>query len=161
MPGPPSGHQSPRAAAAAERKAKIWQRKIDACTDAQIAAEFGISQTRVRQILDEALKDITAPVADDLRKVAKAKLDQAERAVLEVLRRRHVQVSGGKVVRDVDPATGVEVELEDDGPVLTAVQTLLRVEARRAAMFGYDAPQQTVVQSYSYTVNGVDPADVK
>jgi hypothetical protein len=54
---------------------------------------------------------------------------------MAVLRRRHVMVQSGKIVKgdDGQPIT-------DDGPVLQATATLLRVMERRARLLGLDAP---------------------
>jgi hypothetical protein len=53
---------------------------------------------------------------------------------MAVLRRRHVIVQGGKIVKgdDVQPIT-------DDGPILQTTATLLRVMERHAGLLGLDA----------------------
>lgn len=72
---------------------------------------------------------------------AHARLDRLERAALEVLERHHITVNNGRViVVDGEP-------LLDDGPVLSAIDRLVKIEAERekntAALrrvFGLDAP---------------------
>jgi hypothetical protein len=53
---------------------------------------------------------------------------------MAVLRRRHVVVQGGKIVKgdDGQPIT-------DDGPILQTTATLLRVMERHAGLLGLDA----------------------
>jgi hypothetical protein len=64
---------------------------------------------------------------------------------MKVLRRPHVVISAGKVV--VHPDT--RQSLEDDIPVLKAIDTLLRIQERRARLLGLDAPAQTTVHVLS------------
>jgi hypothetical protein len=54
---------------------------------------------------------------------------------MAVLHRRHVVVQSGKVVKGDDGQP-----IPDDGPVLQATATLLRVMERRARLHGLDAP---------------------
>lgn len=56
-------------------------------------------------------------------------------AAMEVLEREHVTVSNGRVV-SLDDGT----PLPDDGPVLQAIDRLLRIQERRARLLGLDAP---------------------
>lgn len=162
------------AAQVTERNAKIWARRLEGWTEPMIAAEVGLTQARISQLL----KDMTAargePERATLRQIASDKLDAMERAALGVLGAKHVVVRGDGVVRRqvVDAATGlpirdpetgefVEVDLEDDAPVLAAIAQLLRVEERRAKMFGYDAVTVIEQRNYDYTVNGIAPEDLK
>ncbi len=157
-----------------ERNAQIWTRRLEGHTETMIAAEFGLTQGRVSQLL----KDLTAargePERETLRQLAADKLDAMERAALGVLRAKHVMIRGDGVVRRwvVDAETGLpirdpetgefaEIEVEDDAPVLAAIAHLLRVEERRARMFGYDAPAVVENRNYDYTVNGLAPEDLK
>jgi hypothetical protein len=79
-----------------------------------------------------------------------AKLELAEESVWDVLDRRHVTVSNGKVIYiGPDP-------LLDDGPVLQAVDRLNAIIDRRAKLTGTYAAQQIEAQ-----VTTVDPADVE
>lgn len=71
------------------------------------------------------------------------RLETARDRVLEVLVRRHLTVSHGKVIFHEDEP------LLDDGPVLQAVDRLLhvddrqhRIQERRARYLGLDAPQR-------------------
>jgi hypothetical protein len=52
-----------------------------------------------------------------------------------VLERNHVTVSHGRIIRGEN-----EEPLLDDGPVLTAIDRLLKIQERRAKLLGLDAP---------------------
>ncbi len=151
MSGPKDGGAQPaQTAAIAERNTAMWKMRVNAHTQREIADHFGISQARVSQIFDEMLKERQQQGSDALRAFELDKLDQAEQAVLEVLRRHHVTVSNGKVMYLED------APMLDDAPVLAATDRLLRIAQRRAALLGLDAPQKIETTSYDYTVNGVD-----
>lgn len=99
-----------------------------------------------------------------------AQLDEAERAIWEIIYKKHVTVSHGKVIRlertVVDPDTGEEtmkmVELEDDGPTMAAIDRLIKIQERRAKLSGLDAPAKAEVgMDVQYTVNGVDINQLK
>lgn len=60
-----------------------------------------------------------------------------------VLEREHVTVSHGRIIRDEE--TGEK--LLDDGPVLQAIDRVVRIRERRAKLLGLDAPQRHEVVS--------------
>lgn len=133
-----------------------------------IAEECGYSSVQaahadITDAVEKAAKDFAESAVVHVER-ALARLDHMYKAAQEILDRRHVRVSGGRVVRDlvVDDQTGrtVEVVVEDDMPALHALDRMLRIEQRRAALQGLDAPQRLDVQVYEYRVNGVDPKDV-
>ena len=144
MPG-----YSPRADVAA-RRAEILRLRIEHRPYREIAAQLQIAESTARNDYRRALdayaaeQRATAHLAVD-REVAK--LDQAEEAVWEVLRRRHYTVSNGKLIYLGDEP------LEDDAPVLAAVDRLVKIAARRAALKGYDAPARI-------EVNGARAAEI-
>lgn len=65
----------------------------------------------------------------------------------QVLRREHVTVSHGRIVRDDE-----EKAILDDGPVLQAIDRILKIQERRAKLLGLDAPQRHEVM----TVDAID-----
>jgi hypothetical protein len=133
-PGPDSAEE------AAARKAAIWKARVDAVPVAEIAKEHAISVPRVYQILKEHAAEITQQAADELRKVEMDKLDILERTARGIIAR---------------------YESHDDPTVLGAIDRVLKVGQRRAALGGLDAPVKSEVTSYAYTVNGVDPEALK
>jgi hypothetical protein len=72
------------------------------------------------------------------------RLDQLTVEVIRVLKGRHYVVTqSGKIVDD--PRTGAPIL--DDGPVLHAVDRLLKIQDRRAKLLGLDAAQRMEVLS--------------
>lgn len=124
----------------AQRKAEIWQLRIEGHTQRDIAARYGITQQRVHDILDEVYGEITQPVAERLRIEQMHRLDNLRKA------------ANGIIARHTE---------HDDPTVLAAMDRLLKVDAREAALFGLDAPQQVESKQYSYQVNGVSPEDLR
>jgi predicted transcriptional regulator len=125
---------------ALHRRTEIWRMRVAAHTVQEIADHFGITHQRVSQLLKEHGGEISQQAAEELRKVELDKLDIMERAAREVVARHQV---------------------EDDPTLLAAIDRVLKVQQRRAALTGLDAPVKQEVTSYAYTVNGVDPEALK
>lgn len=141
-----------------------------------IAAEMGWSDGKsAYEAVRRALEVTVAEPAAEVRAIELAKLDAAEVAVNEVLEREHVTVSQGHVVRqwrvdaNGDPIVAghddngkpyyQEEPILDDAPVLAAVDRLIKIAQRRAALLGLDSPvKQEVAASVTYEVVGV-PTD--
>ena len=96
------------------RNGQIWQAYLLGHTQEAIAAEHGISQQRVAQILREIRKSIPDEDVAELRRVDLERLDSMTPANLQLAR------AGDK-----------------DG-----VKSVLAIMARRAALLGMDAPKQ-------------------
>lgn len=101
-----------------------------------IAADLGISVSSCHEAVRRAYKDIAEPLAGPARAVELAVLEAARDAALEVMARRHVTVSNGKVIY----LDGETQPLEDDGPILQAAQTVVRVSAAIHDLMGWKAP---------------------
>jgi hypothetical protein len=120
---------------AAERDAKALELRKDGLTYTQIAERLGISRSTAHKHVTRGLHRTRQEPADELRRLEAERLNQLWAEAMAVLRRRHVMVQSGKIVKgdDGQPIT-------DDGPVLQATATLLRVMERRARLLGLDAP---------------------
>ena len=94
------------------RNGQIWQSYLLGHTQESIAAEHGVSQQRIAQILKEVRKSIPEEDVAELRRVDLERLDSMTPANLALAR------SGDK-----------------DG-----VKSVLAIMARRAALLGMDAP---------------------
>jgi len=143
-------------AVVAERRERAIRLRAQGTPWATIATELGYADapsacTDVRRALEQRRKQL-ALAADDYREQALATLDAMAGEVWAVLNARHLTIQNGKVVRDDDDAP-----LLDDGPVLSAVDRLLRIEERRARLLGIDAPAQLTSTIVNYTVDGVPP----
>lgn len=135
-----------------------WQ----AIADALGYASRGAACADVSRALQASLDEMKA-TADVLREQELERLDLLQRKATEVLERRHLVVQSGKVVRaganeDGDP----EGEpLEDDGPTLAAVASLLRIAERRAKLLGLDAPVKAdVTTTVRYDIGFAAPEDL-
>jgi len=157
------------ASARAERDARVWTLSIEGWSQWEIAQEVGITQARVSQIINRVADSIKRPAAEAIIAQENSKLDAAERAVMGVLKAKHVMVRGDGVVRQLivdidtglplrDPVTNelLEREMEDDAPVLAAVDRLMKIYERRAKLNGLDAPTKIEQTTYAYSVNGVE-----
>ncbi|WP_327246560.1 hypothetical protein [Streptomyces sp. NBC_01320] len=120
----------------AERDAEAARLRSSGWTYPRIAAELGFNHkadayNAVKRVLDATVRE----AGDDLRALELDRLDDMYAAAMEVLEREHVTVSNGRVV-SLDDGT----PLPDDGPVLQAIDRLLRIQERRARLLGLDAP---------------------
>src|ERR1017187_5962990 len=117
----------------------------------QIANHMGIEPSTAFYRCQRALAEIPAETADEYRRLELEKLDAQEQKANEVLAREHVFVSqGGKVVYD-----GPE-KLLDSGPILQAINTLLKIGERRSRLLGLDAPVKQSVEVITYDGNSIE-----
>jgi DNA-binding CsgD family transcriptional regulator len=126
----------------AERRAQILAWRIEQVPYSEIARRLKIPVPTAKSHYQRALQQLQADqaaVANTARALELAKLDLAEQAVWRVLRKRHVTVSNGKLIY-LDGAP-----LEDDAPVLNAVDRLVRIAQRRATLLGMDTPTRVEV----------------
>lgn len=137
-----------RTAALAERRAEMWRMRVNGQTQQEIGDHYGISQQAVSEQLRKAYTDRPAAAIDEYRAIELDKLDRAERAVLAVMTRQHVTVSGGSIVMTPD-STGEMVPLLDDAPVLAAVDRLVKIAKHRADLLGLKAPTKISVEAES------------
>lgn len=132
---------------AAERDAEACRLRTRGLSYRQIAKQLGYyDHGGARLAVERALAETVIEPAAEVRQLELAKLDNMEQAVLAVLEREHVTVSNGKVVRLS------QRPVLDDGPVLQAVDRLLKIAERRAKLLGVDAPKRLEV----ITIDAVD-----
>jgi len=127
----------------AQRRTRVLAMRIENVPYEQIAAALNISEAVAekdyQRARDEAAAQLDATTAK-ARELELLRLAAMEREAWAVLRRRHIVIQQGKVVRDEDDNT-----IEDDAPVLQAIDRLERISARRARMLGLDAPAKVEV----------------
>jgi AraC-like DNA-binding protein len=130
---------------------KILEMYRDNPSFATISQALGYSETYVRKLYRQALKSIILDNVADVRKLEVVRLDKMYTDAMEVLQRFHPIISSGAVVRDiVEDADGrpvldenenpVTVRIQDSGPVLAAIDRLLRIQERRSRLLGLDKP---------------------
>ncbi|MEV8638110.1 helix-turn-helix domain-containing protein [Streptosporangium sp. NPDC051023] len=121
------------------RRAEVMRLRRVGHTFEQIGEQLGITRQAAHKLYKACLAEIPAEEIATYRAEQAARLDALLVEANEVLARKHVTVSNGKVITiDGEP-------LEDDGVILDAIKTILDIEARRAKLFGLDAPTKTAV----------------
>lgn len=127
----------------------------------QIADELGLSgKGKAYEMVQRALRDVVKEAGEEALTIELVRLDgelvrlnNLEQAALEVMRRHHVTVSNGHVI------TLNDEPLADDGPVLAAIDRLVKIEdarrrngERRAKLLGLDSPKRVEV----LTIDAID-----
>jgi hypothetical protein len=139
--------------AAAELDARCLDLRRSGATYRQIAGQLGISAANAHKRVTRSLDRTRREPADGLRDLELVRLDALQAAATAVLAATHHVIQAGKVVVD-----GQEQPYVDHGPVLAAVNTLLRVAERRARLLGLDAPAK-VDATVDGTLTTVDEID--
>lgn len=143
--------------AIAERRTKAITMRLAGSSYQQIADELGYT-TRGAACQDIS-RALEAQVAEQHtavevhRETELQRLDILWADAWAVLKREHITVSHGKIVYDERTLDKGELKpLLDDGPVLQAITTLLKIQERRAKYLGLDAP--TKVEAI--TIDAID-----
>lgn len=149
----------------AQRRTRVLAMRVEQRPYAEIAAELGITETTARDDYCAAVKERGAALdaqRDTAIAIETAKLDALEQAAWQVLRAKHITVSQGRIVgrytgrflrdevgeivRDHNDKPVQEIEeIEDDAPVLAAIDRLVKIAERRSRLKGYDAPTKVEV----------------
>lgn len=118
----------------AEQQKICYQLRLQHYTIRQIAGITGLSIGTVHQRITDEIAETVAPYREQYVAMARERLDNTSRLVLDLLERRHYLISEGRVVKmDGTP-------IEDDEFVLKCVDRLTRIEEQRSRMEGYNAP---------------------
>lgn len=133
------------------------------CTYQEIADRFGYyDRSEAWRGIQKAKQDVALPAVTKLRQTEAEQLDALYVLAMEIIERDHVTVSHGKVIMMVDPETGDEKPLLDDGPRLQAIQTALRIRDQYQVLHGLKQPAKVEHSGgVKYEVVGVDPEDLK
>ncbi|PRY35377.1 hypothetical protein [Umezawaea tangerina] len=162
---------------AEHRKAEVLRLKRLRYTFEEIGERLvpPVSRQRAHQIYAEALRDIPALEAAELRTEHRELLEDALRKAQELYDRDYVVVSHGKVIREgmpaIDPETGKAVIREgegsplfDAGPKLQALTRIQSLSESLRRLYGVDLPVRVDLGgdvSVQYTVVGVDMEALK
>lgn len=152
------------------RRAKAVEMRCKGATWDQIAAACGYAGresacTDIRRFREQTRVEAEEKL-EELRALEVDRLDMLIRAAVEVLERKHVTISGGKVIRMVaDGEVAEEGEagepLIDDGPTLQAIDRIAKLSESRRKLLGVDAPVKLEAQfEVKYSVNGVTSDDL-
>lgn len=124
----------------AKRDAEAAQLRSRGMSFRAIASELGYSNPgTAHAAVSRALAAVVAEPAAEVREHMVAQLDYLTEKALEVLEAQHVVVQQGRIVYQGDKP------LTDNAPVLDAIQTLLKIQERRAKLLGLDAPKKVEV----------------
>ena len=154
-----------RRADVAERRARVLRLRSQQVPYSAIAEQLSIPASTAKSDYRRALEDLTAAQRETSHLAQArelAKLDAMEDAAWKVLRARHITIQQGKIIGKftgwvTDPDSGeyahdgdgnripVIEEIEDDAPVLQAIDRLVRIAQRRATLTGGDAPAKIEV----------------
>ena len=139
---------------AAERDAQALELRAAGLSFRHLGQQLGCSTATAHRRVVRGLDRTLREPADRVRALELHRLDQLQAHAVEVLRARHVVVQAGRPV--LDPASGNPYV--DHGPVLAAINTLLRVAERRARLLGLDAPARVdaQVRGEVYAVSAID-----
>jgi hypothetical protein len=118
----------------AEQQKICYQLRLQHYTIRQIAGITGLSIGTVHKRIADEIAETVAPFREQYVAMARERLDNTSRLVLDLLERRHYLISEGHVVRmDGTP-------IEDDEFVLKCVDRLLNIEKQRSGVEGTNAP---------------------
>lgn len=120
--------------ARAEQDEEILRLRCSGLSLRAIGVRVGLSHQGVSDRITAALGELVTPAAEELRQLELERLDRLTVAAVEVLERRHVTVSHGKIICGEDGRP-----LIDDGPVLGAVDRLTKLSESRRKLLGLDA----------------------
>lgn len=130
----------------------------------RIASELSFaSRGKAHEAVQRAFADIPVEGAQAAKKADLERLDRLVEQAWAVMLREHVAYSNGQVVRrrvgveldddglerldDKGRPIPVYADVMDDGPILAAIDRIERLIARRARIFGYEAPKQVEVRT--------------
>lgn len=114
----------------------------------QIGDMQGCSASTAKHRVDRAYASIPHESTEEAKRLELSRLDTIERCAWKVLERHHfVIITGGEHAGDVvyHPQRPDE-PLEDDAPVLQAIDRILRVSESRRKLLGIDAPSRSRVE---------------
>jgi hypothetical protein len=122
-------------------KTEILKRRLQRQPFRQIADEMGLDVSRVHQWYTEVMREVPEALASVHRQEQLDILDRMTTKALEVLDGVHFAHSNGRVVVWYDnPEDKQGKPLTDPAPVLAAIQTIVRIEERKAKLLGLDSP---------------------
>lgn len=143
---------------AAQRRARVVELRNQGLGFREIAAETGLGLATVWRHYEYAMRELPAPfvaaaAAQETERRAEqlARIDMERDVVMGVLTANHVTVSNGKVISEVP----------DSGPVLAAIDRLVKLDNQEAELLGLKAEQKVAHSgAVRYELVGIDPADL-
>lgn len=152
------GEQGNQRHRSAVLRARIVELRDEGLTFQAIAAEVGISAQTTWQHYQNAMREIPAAAVkvhqetiEKRRDEQLRRIDMEREAVMAVLTARHLTISNGHIIAEIvgrdeagKPIYGEPIL--DDGPVLTAVDRLHKLDDQEAKLLGLYPKTQISVQ---------------
>lgn len=131
-----------------ERDAEALRLKGRGVSLQRISDQLGYGDKgNVSRAVTRAVAAVQAPAVREYVEQQLDTLDDLTRAALAVLEREHVMISDGRIVYDGPRPPDGEVDtrpaVTDDGPVLAAIDRMLRIADRRSRLLGLDTPTKS------------------
>lgn len=144
-----------RGVAGAERDAEAAHLRAQGMSYREIAEALGYADpSGAYKAVSRALAAVPVEAVDELRAVELARLDDLTSRAWVVANKTHpVVAANGRVVLGPDGEP-----LVDDGPVLHALDRLLKIAERRARLLGLDAAKKYEVRQQVVTLDAIDAA---
>lgn len=141
------------------RDADALLHRAQGWTFERIAGQLGYAnRSGAQKAVERAIEASVRETCDEAKTLILADLSEAKRHAWEVLGRRHLMVSNGHVVRrfvdverdedgierlDMDGKTiPVFEDVEDDGPILAAIDRITRIDQEMAKILGAYEPER-------------------
>lgn len=139
----------------AERDAEAARLRSRGLSYRAIAAQQGVDVHTAHDRVHRALAAIRAEGAAEARTLELERLDLAQAAVMQALEAKHFTVNQGRVIYlGEDP-------MPDYGPVLAAVDRLVKISESRRKLLGLDAEQKVSVSGgVTYEIIGIAEGDL-
>jgi hypothetical protein len=151
----------------AERDAEAARLRVKGHTHAQIAEQLGFPSVKaVGYALASLFREIKREPTEELLRIELERLDaelvrlnHLEAVAHQVLAARHITVNNGRVI--LNP--GTDEPMEDDGPILQAIDRLIKIEdarrrngERRAKLTGIEAAVKVDTTVYEVTQQDIE-----
>lgn len=114
----------------------------------QLAQLFGYYDHKDARIgIEQAKADVARPAVTKLIADESQELDALYTEAVAILQRHHVTVSHGRVITWLNPETGKEEALQDDGPKLQAIRVALDVRKAYQDLHGLKQPARLSIDA--------------
>lgn len=142
----------PKSAEVTRRRKRVIELRDEGMTFREIAEELGVSVKLVHDDYKKTMAEIPVEAVETYRRHQQDELAMARAVVEDILAARHVTISAtGQVVYE-----GNDI-VRDHGPILAAVDRLMKISDREAKLLGLDArPELTVTGNLTYEFVGLD-----
>lgn len=119
----------------AEQDARAAHLRAERRTYREIARELGCSASAAYQSVQRAIAAVPVEAVGELRAIECATLDAAIARLWDIVHAGHPYVSNGKVFYD----------LEDAGPVIAALNGIIKACESKRKLLGLDAPARQTI----------------